>query len=239
MTNIRRSLKKFVPTFRQAREASLNEADTVLRLCKFFEDVLGYDPIEDVSREANLRNKFVDVCLKIKGNVKILVEAKAASVQLRDRHIEQAQSYASQNNYRWVLLTNGVEWNLYHLTFAEGIDYDLAFSVSLATDEGVEIAAEKLAYLHKQAVRKGDLETLWETATALSAGSIGKSLFTLPVLKFVRRQIRKDIGILVDEEDLATALHEMLTVEAREQIGPLRIRKPRKAASRTTSNPVL
>lgn len=229
--NIKRALKKFAPAFIQAREASLNEADTVLRLCKFFEDVLGYDGITDISREANLKNKFVDVCLKIDGKVRILVEAKAASLTLRDRHIDQAQSYASHNNYPWVLLTNGVEWNLYHLTFGDGIEYEIAFSVSLASDAAIEDASEKLAHIHKKAVQKGGLEEFWEKATALSSGSIGRSLFTEGVLLYLRRQIRKDSGIMLDHEDLASRLHEMMTVEAREQIGVLKIRRKRKVRS--------
>jgi len=230
MADIRRALKKFAPTFIQAREASLNEADTVLRLCKCFTDVFGFDAIEDISREANLKNKFVDICLKIEGKIRILVEAKAAPVQLRDRHIDQAQAYASHNNYPWVLLTNGVEWNLYHLTFGDGIEYELAFSVSLSGDEAIEIAAEKLGYLHKLSVRKGELDKFWETTTALSAGSIGKSLFTESALNFLRRQIRKDSGMLVDPEELATSIHQLFTAEAREQIGPMKIRRKRKSS---------
>jgi predicted type IV restriction endonuclease len=233
--DIKRALKKFAPTFIQAREASLNEADTVLRLCKFFENVLGYDGISDISREANLKNKFVDVCLKIDDKVRILVEAKAASVTLRDRHIDQAQGYASHNNYPWVLLTNGVEWNLYHLTFGEGIDYQIAFGVSLATDAAMEDAAQKLAHLHKKSVKRGELDDFWEKATALSAGSIGRSLFTEDVLLYLRRQIRKDSGILLDHEDLAERLHEMMTTEAREQIGVLKIRRKRKPRAATES----
>jgi len=236
MADIRRALKKFAPNFIQAREASLNEADTVLRLCKFFEDVLGYDGIADISREANLKNKFVDACLKIDDKVRILVEAKAAPVQLRDRHIDQAQAYASHNNYPWVLLTNGVEWNLYHLTFGEGIEYELAFSVSLNGDAALEDAAEKLGFLHKTSVKRGELDEFWETATALGSGSIGKSLFTEAVLMFLRRQIRKDSGILVDHEELAASLHEMLTPEAREQIGPMKIRRKRRSSKKDSSS---
>ena len=233
MTDIRKALQKFVPTFLAARDASLNEADTVLRLCKCFETVFGYDAIEDISREANLKNKFVDICLKIDGKVKILVEAKAAPVQLRDRHIDQAQSYASHNNYPWVLLTNGVEWNLYHLTFGDGIDYQLAFSVSLKDETGIDEAAAKLNHLHKLVVKKGGLEEYWESTTAMSAGSIGKSLFTDTVLIALRKQIRKDCKTIVDHEELAASLHGMLTTEAREQIGPLKIRRKRKVANST------
>lgn len=235
MPDIKRSLRRFAPILRQAREGHLNEADTVRVLCKFFEDVLGYDAIEDISREAHLKGKFVDICLKVDGQVRLLVEAKAGAVTLRDRHIDQAQSYAAQNNFQWVLLTNGIEWNLYHLTFSEGIEYERAFAVSVWEEGAIDDCAAKLGLLHKTAVKKGELDAFWDTSTALSAASIGKSLFTESVLRFLRRQIRKDCGMLVDHEDIATALHEMLSVESREQIGQLKIRRQRKASKKADS----
>lgn len=229
---IRKSLKRFTTLFREARDANLNEADTVLRLCRFFEDVLGYDGIEDISREAEMKNRYVDICLKIDGRVRILVEAKAAGVQLRDRHIEQAQAYASQNNFRWVLLTNGLDWHLYHLTFEEGIEYERAFVVTLSDDCGLDEAAEKLQHLHKKAVAKGKLEEFWEKTAALGPASIGAALFHESVLRVLRREIRRDTGVLIDPEDLAKSLHEMMSPESRELIGPLRLRKRRRKPKR-------
>ena len=226
--NIRRSLRKFALQFLEAREKAVNEADTVDRLRNFFEDVLGYESTEDITREAQMKHRFVDLCLKINGTVRLLVEAKAANVKLRDRHIEQAQSYASHNNYQWVLLTNGVDWHLYHLTFDEGIEYEPAFIVSLDTEEGLEDAAPKLALLHKDSVRKGELDTFWEKATAMCAGSIGKALFTDSVMRLLRREIRRTCGVLIDPEDIAKSLHNLLSEEARVEIGPVRIRKKRK-----------
>jgi len=229
MPDIKRSLRKFLPYLLKTREENQNEADTVRVLCKFFEDVLEYDGIEDISREANLKGKFVDICLKVDGKVRLLIEAKAGRVALRDRHIDQAQSYAAQNNFRWVLLTNSVEWNLYHLTFDEGIEYERAFAVSLSDDSGIDEAAAKIGLLHKGAIKKGDLDAFWNTSTALSAASIGKSLFTESVLRVLRRQIRKDSKMLVDQEDIAKAIREMLSVEARERIGQRKIRRTRRA----------
>jgi len=102
----------------------------------------------------------------------------------------------------------------------------------LSSDEAIEIAAEKLGYLHKLSVKKGELDKFWETTTALSAGSIGKSLFTESALNFLRRQIRKDSGMLVDPEELASSIHQLFTAEAREQIGPMKIRRKRKSSSK-------
>jgi hypothetical protein len=230
--NIKRPLKRFIPHFLEARQNSLNEADTVLRLCRFFEEVLGYDGLNDISRETQLKHKFVDICLKIDGRIRLLVEAKAADQQLRDRHIEQAQNYASQNNYRWVLLTNGVDWHLYHLTFEEGIEYERVFVVSLDNEAGFDDAVAKLTVLHKHSIRGGDLERFWEKTTALGASSIGKVLFSDSVLRLIRREIRRETGILIDPEDLGRSIHEMLSTEAREQIGPMRVRKRRRSSRR-------
>src|SRR6185295_10965798 len=98
--DIRKPLKKFLPHLQKATEDGLNEADTVQRLIKVFEDVLGYDPMSEISREASIKDKFVDIALKIEGSIRILVEAKSVGTVLRDRHIDQAQAYAANANIR-------------------------------------------------------------------------------------------------------------------------------------------
>jgi len=241
--SVRRQLKKIIPVLIQAREANLNEADTVQRIIKVFEEVLGYDLLTEISREANLKNKFVDITLKIDGVTKLLVEAKAAGVTLRDRHIEQAQSYASRNNYRWVLLTNGIEWNLYHLTFDEGIEYERAFTINLAEGD-INECADRLSYLHRTTIKRGKLEAFWTQCQALSAASIGKALFRDEVIRTLRRAIRRTEGVLIDPEDLVVALSRMLAPDVREQVGPPRLRRakaprsqPRTRAPATAKQP--
>jgi hypothetical protein len=61
-------------------------------------------------------------------------------------------------------------------------------------------------------------------------------------LNFIRREIRRRERILIDQEDLANAIHGMLSTEAREQIGPVKIRRRMKrrasaAADKSTSSP--
>lgn len=49
--DIRKDLKKFLPHLLKAQEDNLNEADTIQRLVKFFEDVLGYDAMTEITQE--------------------------------------------------------------------------------------------------------------------------------------------------------------------------------------------
>jgi len=235
--NIRPAVRKFARLFNEMRASKTNESDTVARLRHFFEDVLDYNGISDISSETEMKGKYVDLCLKVNGKICLLVEAKAAAIDLRIRQIDQAKHYASENGFRWVLLTNGVEWNLYHVTFNEdeGIEYDPAFEVSLA-DENLDDAIENLSVLHRRSVAKGGLEKFWERKSALCAGSIGKAVFHENVLKVLRREIYRQCGVRIDPEDLAEAVHGMLSVEAREEIGPLRIRKTRKKTDKKSNS---
>ncbi len=120
---------------------------------------------------------------------------------------------------------------IYHLSFEEGIEASLAFTVGLGdglTDKGAEL----LALLHRQSVKKGELDAYWETRVALAPGSIARALFHEDTLRLIRREIRRREGILPDEEDLARAIHEMLSTEARERIGPLKVkRRPKPRAN--------
>lgn len=236
--DIRKPLKRLLPHLLKAQEENLNEADTSRRVVKVFEEVLGYDAMTEITSEKQIKEKYVDIAIKIDGAIRLLVETKAAGVTLRDRHIEQAERYAAEGNIRWVVLTNGIAWNLYHLSFGEGIEYERAFSLNLTTDP-FDTVSELLGLLHRQSIRKGDHEVFWQCRAALSPKSIGKALFAEEVIRFIRREIRKHEGILIDEEDLANAIHGMFSVEAREQIGPLRIRRKRVLKAEKPATPTL
>lgn len=95
---IKRPLRKMVPYLLQAKEQNMNEADTVRRVTKVLEDVLGYDPLVEISREAQLKGKYLDLLIKVDDVAKFIVEVKRAGIKLRDRHIDQAYTYASTNN---------------------------------------------------------------------------------------------------------------------------------------------
>lgn len=228
-TEVKRPLKKFLPHLLQAKDDNLNEADTVQRIIKVFEDVLGYSALTEITRESNIKDKYVDLAIKIDSTIRLLVEVKSAGTILRDRHIEQAERYAAEGNHKWVVLTNGTAWNLYHLTFSEGIEYERLFTIDLSTEDGFDESVDCLSLLHRQSVRKGKLDEHWAERAAMNPASIGKALFSEEVLRMIRRDIRKREGLSVDEEELAAAMHGMMSQEAREQMGPMKIRRRRRA----------
>jgi hypothetical protein len=90
--DVRRPLKKYLPHLLQAQTDSLNEADTVQRLTRVFEDVFGYDPMSDITRESAIKDRYCDVALKIDGVIRMLVEVKSGGTVLRHKHIERRRT---------------------------------------------------------------------------------------------------------------------------------------------------
>ena len=142
--DITKELKKYVPIFQHAQEHGLNEAETSMRISKFFEDVLGYDIFSEVTKEYTVKDRYVDYAIKLNGKSIFFVETKQAGLKLKEAHIEQASNYAANAGISWVVLTNGSTWQMYHLTFDEGIQSELIWSADILEDN-FEAASVKLS----------------------------------------------------------------------------------------------
>ena len=239
MPDIRRPLKKFLPHLLKAKQGALNEADTVQRIILFLNEVLGYDLLTEITRESQIKSRYVDIAIKLDGQIRLLIEAKSADTTLRMRHLDQAELYAAEGNHPWAVLTNGVVWHLYHLTFDDGVEYENVFAVDLENDD-LDHAVEKLSLLHRSAILKGEHEDYLRQRQALSPASLARALFSYDVLTRVRRHVRKREGLLLDIEDLAAGFRQMFSAEARERIGVIRLqrkKRTRKKAAETTTPP--
>lgn len=227
-------LTRFAQAFRDARERNANESDTVMFIVKMLEEVFGYDSLKgEISKELAIKDRFCDIALKIDGTVRVLVECKAASIkELVEKHIEQAENYASRAGLCWVLLTNGIQWKLFHLSFAEGegITHDVAFEANLLDEMAVgpEELWEKLSLLSRDSVAAGELEDYWEEKKALSPASVIRVLFNQDVLTSIRRELNRNAPARLDLDDVMAAVRDLLSKEALMEAGEITITKRRK-----------
>lgn len=233
-------LRRFAAAFREARDRGANESDTIMYLVKFFEEVLEYDSLKgEISKELAIKDRYCDIALKIDGTVRILVEGKAAGIKgLVDKHIEQAENYASKAGIRWVALTNGIEWKLYHLSWAEneGITHDLAWQANLLDEmeANVESLWEKLCLLSRSSVAKGLLDEYWEHKKALSPGSIVRALFCEEVLTRIRQVLNRNAPARLEIEDVFNAVRDALSKEALLEAGDISMTKKKKKKKKVT-----
>lgn len=231
-------LKKYAQVFRDAKDRNVNESDTVMYLVRFFEDVLGYDSLTgEISKEVSIKDRYCDFGIKLKGEFKFLVEVKASGNKaLRVKDIEQAENYGSRMGIKWVLLTNGIEWQLYHLSFSEsdGIAHDIVFNVNLV--ENADIDPEKvwnsLGLLEKESIQKGELEDFLSHKKALSPQSLIKTLFTEDVLTVIRRELNRNGEVRLDINDVISAIKDVLSKDALMAAGDIGYKKRRKRKKR-------
>ena len=231
--NTLQKLKRYAQVFREAADRGANESDTVMYLVKFFEDVFGYDSLAgEISKEVAIKDRYCDFGIKLDGTIALLVEAKAAGNQtLREKNIEQAENYASRAGIRWVLLTNGIVWQLYHLTFneGEGIVHDLAFEVRLleveSNPDGVWASLEMLS---KAAVGKDVLTGFWNQKKALAPDSLIRVLFSEPVLNVIRRELNRNAEARLELTDVFAGVKDVLSKDAILAAGDITLSKKRK-----------
>ncbi len=93
--------------------APSNEANTCDWIIRPLLVSLGYLNHEIHAQAADVSNKFPDYTVLPDSNHKWFVEAKSWKVKLESIHVDQAINYAHSSGCRWVVLSNGREWQLY------------------------------------------------------------------------------------------------------------------------------
>jgi hypothetical protein len=209
-------LRKFAKVFADARERDAKESDTVMYLIKFFEEVFEYNPLGgEISKEIPIKDRHCDFGILLENKNIFLVEAKSAGTKnLTAKHIEQAENYASHAGINWVLLTNGVVWQLYHLTFGEGIQEELVFEVNFVDDleQKSDYVWNTLSVLSKRNVREESLDTFYEQQKLLHPKNMVKLLLSEEVLMKLRQELKAPSRL--DLTTVFEAVRDVLSQEA-------------------------
>ena len=125
------SLRKFTDILDQALKFDYNESDTITIVKDLLEEVFGYEKYADITSENRVRGIYCDISLKIKSEVKIIAEVKAAGITLKDRHIKQTVDYAVNMGLDWVILTNSIDWYVYHVEYKKPVAQKLVLKLNL------------------------------------------------------------------------------------------------------------
>ncbi|WP_251447134.1 type I restriction enzyme HsdR N-terminal domain-containing protein [Vermiculatibacterium agrestimuris] len=187
--------KRFQPIIKKARDKDINESDTVTIISDILSDVFGYDKYTEITSEYAIKKTYCDLAIKIDGVPKLLIEAKAAGLDLKDQHIKQAVDYGSNSGIEWVVLTNGVNWKVYNIIFGKPVSAELVYDFDFSTlNPKKQNELEMLYYLSREAMTKGNKTYLDEYHTQqqlVNKVTIAQILLSEPALDMVRRTIRK------------------------------------------------
>lgn len=202
-------INKIIPALQTSLKRQENESDTRLIIDRILQKALGYD-IEDIKTEQRIEGRRADYVLTIGNEDKIIGEVKKIGMPLRDTQIFQASSYAAFSGIPWVFLTNGLVWQLYHISTGEKIETDLVFTVDLK--DGLDETEAEHFYLISKAgmARKGLLDKLWRKMSTLCNENIVATVLTDDVVSKIRAVLNKRSAANVSDDDVRGALENIL-----------------------------
>jgi hypothetical protein len=203
------SIKDYKKKFLDKPLGDLDESGTRLLINHFLTEMLGYETLSEVKTEYMIKGTYADYVIQIGGKRHFLVEVKALSLNLSSNHLRQSINYGANEGIDFVLLTNGKIFELYKVLFEKPISHELIFSLNLSDLSNIKIIADQLQYLHKDAVLKKGLETLWDRHSALSPKNLSKLLFSSEVVSFLQKELKKKHNIKFEEINIQNAVKKI------------------------------
>lgn len=188
----------------------LDESGTRLMINSFLSEVLGYLPIEEIKTEYMIKGTYADYVIQMQGVRHFLVEVKALSFDLSEKHLRQTINYGANEGIEWALLTNGKQFEFYKIIFSQPIASRKIFSIDLSETTSFAEVTECFQFLHKDSVSKKGFEYLWNRFEALFPENVAGILYSQEVLNTLRRLIRKKYGERFDLADITHTLNRIV-----------------------------
>lgn len=201
-------LKKFQPILTSAKARDVNESDTVVLVTDLLQYVFGYDKYSEITSEHMIRSTFCDLAVKLDGHLAFLIEVKAIGLGLKEQFVKQAVDYAANQGIEWVVLTNGVTWRVYRVTFGKPIENELVVDLDLcAINVRNAEQLELVALLAKEGWQKARLGEYHSQKQALSRFTLGALILSGSVIDVLRREVRRmSPDVRVDGDEIRAVL---------------------------------
>lgn len=216
-----------------------NESETRRRVERIFDSLMGYDVFKHITREHAIRGAGItehcDFAIQLESGDDakpvIMVELKRVNIDLSSKHLRQVSSYAINAGCEWILLTNGKEWRLYHVSFGQPPQTKLLHNWDILHDDIADLASyfEIISYRN---VKKGGLDELWQKASVLTARNVLSTILSEGSIKLFRREIKKSFGVSVKPEEIVSALRRLLNETALIELEDIKISLPEKPRRR-------
>lgn len=222
------NLSKFQKLLQKAKDQDINESDTSKIITDMLSYLFGYDKYNEVTAEYSIRGTYCDLAIKMKDKVRLLVECKAIGIELKDSYIKQAVDYAANYGLEWVVLTNGVRWQIYHIIFAKPIDKELIADIDFLNLKAKQTEDLEMLYLlTKEGLVSSAIEEYYEKCQAVNKYTIAAVIQSDPIVSAIRRELRSfSKGIKVSTDDIERLLtSEVLKREVVEEDKAIEVRK--------------
>jgi hypothetical protein len=188
---LRGGLKQFQPIAKSAQDRDVNESDTVTIIVDILAFVLGYDKFKEITKEHSIRGTYCDLAISVDDKLEMLIEAKAIGLDLKAGHKRQVVDYASKQGTEWVVLTNAIDWQVYHVNFTKPITDELVLEFNLLElDLKKPDDLECLYLLSREGLHKSALDAYHTQKQVLSRFNLAAIILSEQSLKTIRKQLK-------------------------------------------------
>ena len=233
-------LKAYSKKYLQGKITELDESGTRLMVNSFLTDVLSFVPIEEIKTEYMIRGTYADYVIQVKEARQFLVEVKALSFSLSDKHLRQAINYGANEGIEWALLTNGKCFEFYKILFNKPIESRKIFSFDLSDSSQLKNCVDIIQYIHKDSVINKGLSLLWNKTCALDPINVAGMLFAPPVTNFIKRTLKKKFKSKFSDDEIQASINRII-FEAipLDNIKPSKIKKEKKKEIKENFEPAI
>jgi hypothetical protein len=206
------SIRNFQKIAESHRIRDVSEADTVTLIKDILADVFGFDKYTELTSEQQIRGTFCDLAIRIDNSIRLLIEVKAAGVELNDSHLRQAINYAANQGIEWVILTNAIRWKIYRIKFAQPIDAEEVCSFDFTQlNPRAEEDQRRIFMLSREGLISEAMNLFHQHAAILNPYTVTQVILQEPVLSVIRREIRRIFpDIKVSQEELHTMMRSSI-----------------------------
>lgn len=205
---LNKNVGKFQKVLSVAKDRDVNEADTVSIVTDILAEVFGYDKYLEITSEFAIRNTYCDLAIKIDEKIQYIIEVKAIGLDLKEHHLRQAVEYGANQGVQWIVLTNGVSWEIYRIRFEKPISYDLICSYNfLEINPKKTDDQEKLFILCKKGLCGETREGYYEYVQCVNRFMISAIILDDTVISTIKRELKKlSSGLKVENSEIENIL---------------------------------
>lgn len=205
------AIKTYRKEFLEKGLKELDESGTRLMINRFLADVLGYKQIEEIKTEYMIKGTYADYVIQVEKTRHFLVEVKALSFELSEKHLRQTINYGANEGIEYALLTNGRNFEFYKIIFEKPITSRLIFTIDLADSTALKNAAGYLQHLHKDSVTRYSFGPLWNKCEATNPYNIAGIICSDVVLNCIKKLIRNKYNEKCEDAAILDAVNKIVT----------------------------
>ncbi len=200
---VRVGIKKFSKPLAEFLARDANEGDTRLLVTDFLCEALGFDKFSELATEYVVKGEFADYGVRIDKQLVAFIEVKRVATKLSQNHLRQVEMYAVNEGIEWMILTNGAQWQAYHLTPGMPVQIDLALEVDLLGPDSPAKKADAIYHLTREALKRRVIDELWKAKRTSSPRAIAQILASPAVATVVRKELGRQGYRATDAEAAA------------------------------------